>query len=309
MAGDWIKMRTSLLSSPKVNGIARYLETSKPVSQALATGHSGHMGEIVTRNVMRHVTVSSLLVVWGAANEHTKDGVFENADLSDIDDMVGIPGFGEAMSSVGWAVFDPDGYSVNLPNFGEYNTSGASRTASAKSGAERQKEYRDRKKASVGDGNGDAKSDVTRDRREEKSREEEKITPPNPPAGGNAGTFSEKKARVKAERMTLKTFLDRCRESSERPISDYEPLSRYITESGLPIEFVNLCWQEFKRDFLPGGKNDRKQQARWRQHFQNFVERNFYHLWYAKTQGDGVSYELTTVGLQAQMATKRREAA
>ena len=133
--------------------------------------------------------------------------------------------------------------------------------------------------------------------------------PPPPVTGGSAGTLTERKARVKSERMTLKTFLDRCKTTGERPISDYEPLSRYIREAGLPTDFVNLCWAEFKRDFGPGGKNERKQQARWRQHFQNFVERNFYRLWYAKPQGDGVSYELTTVGLQAQAATQRREAA
>ena len=168
MAGDWIKMRTSLLTNPKVNGIARVLEASRDVSRALSTGYSGDMSEIVTRNVMRHVTVSSLLIVWGAANEHTDDGVFKSADLSDIDDMVGIPGFGEAMESVGWASYDADSNTVTLPNFSEYNTSGASRSAGAKSAAQRQKEYRDRKKQS----DGDVTRDVTRDRREEKSREE-----------------------------------------------------------------------------------------------------------------------------------------
>lgn len=172
MAGDWIKMRTSLLTNPKVNGIARFLEDSRDVARSLSTGYSGTMNEIVTRNVMRHVTVSSLLVVWGAANEHTKDGVFTNADLSDIDDMVGIPGFGKAMQAVGWADFDEESFSVTLPNFTEYNTSGASRSANAKSGAERQREYRQRKKATDIDASGDVTGDVTRDRREEKRREE-----------------------------------------------------------------------------------------------------------------------------------------
>lgn len=137
----------------------------------------------------------------------------------------------------------------------------------------------------------------------------ETTNPPQPPlAGGSAGALTEQKAKVKAERMTLRTFLDRCKAAGERPISGYAPLERYIEESGLPVDFVNLCWAEFKRDFLPGGKNERKQQARWRQHFQNFVERNFYRLWYAKQQGDSLVYELTTVGLQAQVAQANREA-
>lgn len=145
---------------------------------------------------------------------------------------------------------------------------------------------------------------------QEQEQEQDKTNPPQPPvAGGCPGTLTEKKARVKSERMTLKTFLDRCRTSGERPIGGYEPLQTYIAEAKLPVEFVNLAWAEFKRDFGPGGKRERKQQALWRRHFQNFVEGNFYRLWYAKPQGDGIAYELTTVGLQAQMATQTREAA
>jgi hypothetical protein len=166
-------MRTSLLTNPRVNGIARILERSPEVSRALTTGYNGSLHEIVTRTVTRHVTVSSLLIIWGAANEHTKDGVFRNADLSDIDDMVSIPGFGAAMVEVGWAEFDSENYCVTLPNFAEYNTTGDERSAGAKTGAQRQKEYRDRKKAQ--DHNeGDVTGDVTRNRREEKRREEKK---------------------------------------------------------------------------------------------------------------------------------------
>lgn len=165
-------MRTSLLTNPKVNGIARELENSSEVSQVLSTGYSGGMNEIVTRNVMRHVTVSSLLVIWGAANEHTRDGEFANADLSDIDDMVGIPGFGAAMESVGWLVYDSERKAIALPNFTEYNTSGSERSAGAKTAAQRQKEYRERKKAQEDELQSDVTRDVTRNRREEKRREE-----------------------------------------------------------------------------------------------------------------------------------------
>jgi len=172
MAGDWIKMRPSLLTSPKVNGIARELEGVKEVTKTLSIGFNGSMSEIVTRNVMRNVTVASLLVIWGAANEHTTDGIFHNADLSDLDDMVGIPGFGAAMESVGWAEYDEENCAVILPNFNEYNTCAGERTASAKTSAQRQKEYRDRKKLQQSD----VTSDVTSNRREEKRREDIKPT-------------------------------------------------------------------------------------------------------------------------------------
>jgi hypothetical protein len=172
MAGDWIKMRTSLLTNPKVNGIAKELESDSEVTKALSTGFNGVMSEIVNRNVMRYITVTSLLIVWSAANEHTKDGVFKNSELSDLDDMVGIPNFGFALESVGWAIYDELGNTVTLPNFNEYNTSGSVRSANGKTGAQRQKEYRERRKLRESNVNSDVTSDITSDRREEKRREE-----------------------------------------------------------------------------------------------------------------------------------------
>lgn len=171
MAGDWIKMRPSLLTSPKVNGIARILEESREVGRSLSTGFSGPMCEIVSRNVMRNVTVAGLLTVWGAANEHTVDGVFANADLSDIDDMVGIPGFGEAMAAVGWAVEDVEAGTVTLPNFSEYNTCGKDRAA--EKNAERQRRFREKRKVEQAE-KSNVTDDVTNNDREEKRREEEK---------------------------------------------------------------------------------------------------------------------------------------
>lgn len=107
--------------------------------------HNTTLSDVVTRNVTRNVTVSLLVTFWSAANEHSRNGVFENADLSDIDDIVGVPGFGAALSTVGWAIYDAENNCVILPNFNEYNTSGDMRSATAKTNAQRQKEFRERK--------------------------------------------------------------------------------------------------------------------------------------------------------------------
>lgn len=170
MAGDWIKMRTSLVTSPKVNGIARILEQSAEVGKMFTLERNATLSDVVTRNVTRNVTVSLLLTLWSAANEHTRNGIFKNADLSDIDDIVGVPGFGNALSTVGWAIHDAENDCVILPNFNEYNTSGDERLASA---AERQRRYREKKKANS-DVTRDVTGDVTGDgekRREEKRRD------------------------------------------------------------------------------------------------------------------------------------------
>lgn len=172
MAGDWIKMRTSLVTSPKVNGIARILEQSPEVGKMFTLEHNTTLSDVVTRNVTRNVTVSLLVTFWSAANEHSRNGVFENADLSDIDDIVGVPGFGAALSTVGWAIHDAENNCVILPNFNEYNTSGDMRSASAKTNAQRQKEFRERQKQQKSNVTSNVTNNVTSNRREEKRRED-----------------------------------------------------------------------------------------------------------------------------------------
>lgn len=149
MAGDWIKMRTSLMTNPRVDGIARDLESSAAVARRLLVQNDGVMSEFVTRNVMRYITVSCLHMIWSAANEHTRDGVFYNADLSYIDEIAGVPGIAAAMQRVEWLSHDPEANTVTLENFCEHNKPGAGRIAGAKTNAQRQADYRARKKAAV----------------------------------------------------------------------------------------------------------------------------------------------------------------
>lgn len=178
MAGDWIKMRAAIFTHPKVMRIARALECRKDIGKQLSTGLGGALREIVTRDVTRDITVASLMRVWGAANEHTDDGVWHGIQLEDLDHVAGIPGFGAMMEAVGWAVFDAENQTVTFPNFLEYN-------APAKSGrgagaAERQRRYREKKRTGVTHDvthNGDVTGDVEK-RREEKKKEL--------PAGGEA---------------------------------------------------------------------------------------------------------------------------
>lgn len=124
--------------------------------------------------------------------------------------------------------------------------------------------------------------------------------PPNPPAGG------EKPKRERNARMSLKTFIERCMEAGEKPISEYRPLQEYVQATGLPMEFVQLCWAEFKGEFLPPGAKAARLQVDWRRHFLNFVRKGYYRLWFAKPDG---TFELTTAGLQAKSFHRHREAA
>lgn len=104
--------------------------------------------------------------------------------------------------------------------------------------------------------------------------------------------------------VALQTWLEQCRVAGEKAISDYEPIRNYVEKSRVPWEFVQLCWDEFKRRHSPGGGSESKRQADWRKTFLNCVQGNWYGLWWAKAEGD---YELTTKGLQAKAVN--REAA
>lgn len=179
MAGDWIKMRVNLVSHPKVLAISEFLaghgkyqDWSTMAGFVPAIGGTAEDSEedyLASVRVTRYVTVTALLRFWGYANEHARDEFIGTLRVADVDDIVQVPGFGEALASVGWLVYDAERRGIVLPDFNEHNTSSSDRGA-----AERQKRYRERKKAVTqpSDDNGDVTRDVTRDDREEKRREE-----------------------------------------------------------------------------------------------------------------------------------------
>ncbi|THJ32392.1 hypothetical protein E8K88_11870 [Lampropedia aestuarii] len=176
MAGDWIKMRASLCTNPKVLMIAEIIGGSTDVGRRMSTGFTGTLSEIVTSDVTRDITIGGLLRVWCATNEHTVDGVWHNSTLKVIDQVAGIPGFGDAMASAGWAVFDAEEGTVTMPNFLENNAPAKNNARS--SSAERQARYREKKKAKssevtpADDVTQGVTRDVTSNAREEKRREE-----------------------------------------------------------------------------------------------------------------------------------------
>jgi len=182
---DWIKMRSGLLTNPKVIRMAKLLASNPDFVDWFTRGWSASRDELcdVTRDVtavtavVTRVTVGSLLAVWASVNEAaSQDGFLKGFALSDIDDMAGVPGFGHAMGAVGWA--EEDGEGTYFPNFDEHNSVAKQRPTggkSAKTGAERTREWRQRK-LDTGDENGDVTGDVTVtspcDTREEKRRED-----------------------------------------------------------------------------------------------------------------------------------------
>lgn len=171
MASDWIKMRTDIYRDPKVCMMADNL-MRKDGDLAAYVDQNTQNQINVTRNVMRNVTVGALVTVWGVTRHRgERDGdnlILRGCSLAVVDDIADMPGFGEAMASVGWAEESPQG--VVFPRFfGEHNVDPTENSRSKN--AERQKRFRERHatKSNVTD---NVTDNVTVTHREEKRREE-----------------------------------------------------------------------------------------------------------------------------------------
>lgn len=202
MAGDWIKMRTALGRHPKVIAMARSLAGQRSFMSWLTNPVGCRCRqsalEHVTIDVVTRVTVGALLDVWGAANlcgeSEGMDRILPRSDLATLDSMCGVPGFGRAMASVGWAVANRADESVTLPNFLAYNTPEDERPR-PKSDAERAREYRERKKAGTA---ADPKEAASRNVTEITARhgrlDKRRVNTPQPPRpkpAADRGAFSE----------------------------------------------------------------------------------------------------------------------
>jgi len=149
MAGDWIKMRTGLRKNPKTILMANYLSSSREFmdwwSDPVRKSCDNSVTELVTMANVTRVTVCGLLEVWGSVNESIgESGLIKNLSLQIIDDIADIPGFGEAMKYAGWVIEREQG--IEFPNFSEHNVPDKQRKGPAKTNAQRQAEYRERKR-------------------------------------------------------------------------------------------------------------------------------------------------------------------
>lgn len=133
MAGDWIKMRVDLGTSPKVVRIASALRAD------------------------RLRVVGGLHAVWCLFDVHSTDGQLDGYTPEALDELICFPGFAGAMIAVGWLESGDD--FLRTPRFDEHNGQSAKRRAQE---TERKREAR---KVSASD------ADKKRSR-EEKRRED-----------------------------------------------------------------------------------------------------------------------------------------
>jgi uncharacterized protein YdaU (DUF1376 family) len=109
------------------------------------------------------------------------------------------------------------------------------------------------------------------------------------------------KSPVNGHAIEFKTFIDRCKSSGEKPISEYKSVWDYAEKAGIPEDFVILAWDEFKRRYGEGGSEEAKRYKDWRKTFRNCVESNWYKLWFMNDAGQ---ITLTSAGRIAKGVTQ-----
>jgi len=149
MAGDWIKMRIDLATSPKVVRISSALHADR----------------------MR--VVGALHAVWCLFDTHSEDGHLEGYSVETVDDLIGFSGFARAMADVGWLT-ETAGALV-LPRFEFHNG------ASAKRRAMESDRKRSSRVSALNAGQTSASDAEKKRTREEKRREENHSADAPPP--------------------------------------------------------------------------------------------------------------------------------
>jgi hypothetical protein len=160
MADDWIKVRVTLHTHPKVVRIVCAV-----CAQLVRDGCAA--------SAQRCMVVGALHQVWSLFDAHSRDGILEGYSLQTVDELVGIPGFSNAMGSVGWLTQTDKG--LEMRDFDIHNGMGAKRRA------DHAAQTRVRRMCATGAHNSRTEC-APEKRREEKSKKS-----PHSPPKGDAG--------------------------------------------------------------------------------------------------------------------------
>lgn len=219
MAGDWIKMRVDLATSPKVVRISSALRAD------------------------RLRVIGGLHAVWCLFDVHSADGRLHGYTLEALDDLIGFPGFGAAMLAVGW--LDDDGESLCTPRFEEHNGQSAKRRAME---TERKREAR---KVSA--------PDADKKRTREEKRREDISTTDVVDKQAKRGKPAVVKPEVVSDSVWTDFLAIRKAKRAPLTDTALEGIQREADKAGMNLaDVLALCctrgWQAFKADWMDNTK-------------------------------------------------------
>ena len=122
----WIKLETTLLDKPEILQMCRVLE------------------------IDRYALIGRLVAFWSWCDANTEDGFVPFMRNADVDALVTLPGFADAMISTNWLKVvqneDQNIFGIQVQNFTKHNGASAKKRANSQ---KRQQNYRERKRNAV----------------------------------------------------------------------------------------------------------------------------------------------------------------
>jgi hypothetical protein len=101
--------------------------------------------------------------------------------------------------------------------------------------------------------------------------------------------------------ITLKTYLQQCREEGTKPVPDTHPVRAYCRDAGIADEMLQVAWCVFREDYTTGTSKDKRYRD-WPGHFHNAVRGCWAKLWFT----DAGEVKWTSRGLQEKTVLETR---
>lgn len=114
------------------------------------------------------------------------------------------------------------------------------------------------------------------------------------------GPLSREKKKSKA--VPLTEWLVGVKERGEKILSGYEPLWKFCATAGIPADWIEIAWIQFRDRYTTDEKAKRKRYSDWRRVFKRAVEENWLRLWFYSDRDQ--AFRLSTVGVAADLATR-----
>lgn len=103
--------------------------------------------------------------------------------------------------------------------------------------------------------------------------------------------------KTKGELVTLRKFIENCKEKGEQVIPKTHAVYAYAQALGISPEMIAVAWFMFKDNYV----HTDKKYVQWRKTFLRSVKLRYYKLWYFDGTGKA---QWTQTGIQARLAMK-----
>lgn len=133
---------------------------------------------------------------------------------------------------------------------------------------------------------------------QEQEQEQEQKSP-SLRSGDSAAQAPRSAPKPKRDEVTLKAYIDHCKQTDAKPIPDDHFIRSWCVDAGISVEMLQINWVVFREKYMNDEKLKGKRYKDWPGHFANSVKDRWYGLWFI---GDDGKPQWTSTGLQRKNA-------